>query len=111
MEEAIPLHKEVRQEKRAQRLTFLVRRPPGGEGVCPPEGVGVEKFAPSLESLSSLAFEERNLGCPGNFAGMSRIPGGVPKVCAKRVRGHFSFTNKIWEIMLRLDGPGLAVLC
>ena len=26
--------------------------------------------------------EERNLGCPGNFAGMSRTPGGVQKVCA-----------------------------
>ena len=34
-----------------------------------------EKFAPSLESLSSLGFAERNLGCPGNFAGMSRTPG------------------------------------
>ena len=27
-----------------------------------------EKFVPSLESLSSLGFEERNLGCPGNLA-------------------------------------------
>ena len=38
---------------------------------------------PSLESLSSLGFEEKNMGCPGNFAGMSRIFGGVQKVCAK----------------------------
>ena len=29
------------------------------------EGVGVEKFVPSLESLSSLGFEGRSLGCPG----------------------------------------------
>ena len=43
-----------------------------------------------LESLSSLGFGERNLGCPGNFAGMSRTPGGVQKVCAKKVRAHFS---------------------
>ena len=46
---------------------------------------------PSLESLSSLCFEERNVGCPGNFAGMSRNPGGVQKVRAKKVCAHFSF--------------------
>ena len=34
--------------------------------------------------LSSLGFEERNLGCSRNFAGMSRTPGGVRKVCAKK---------------------------
>ena len=58
------------------------------------QGVGIKKFAPSLENLSSLAFEERNLGCPGNFAGMSRTPGSVPKVCAKKVRVHFSFPSR-----------------
>ena len=42
-------------------------------GGLPPQGVGVEKFVPSLESLFSLgSVKERNLGCPGNFAGMSR---------------------------------------
>ena len=50
-----------------------------------------ENFVPALESLSSLGFEERNPGCPGNFAGMSRTPGGVQKVCAKKLRAHFSF--------------------
>ena len=30
-------------------------------------------------------------GRDGNFAGMSRTPGGVQKVCAKKVRAHFSF--------------------
>ena len=34
-----------------------------------------KNFVPSLESLSPLGFEERNLGCPGNFAGMSRTLG------------------------------------
>ena len=38
-----------------------------------------------------VGFEERNLGCPGNFAGMSQTPGGVQKVCAQKVRVHFSF--------------------
>ena len=46
---------------------------------------------PALETLSSLGFEERNPGCPGNFAGMSRTPGGVQKVRAKKLRAHFSF--------------------
>ena len=49
----------------------------------------------SLESLSSLGFEETNLGCPetfaASFARMSRTPGGVQKVSAKKVRAHFSF--------------------
>ena len=46
---------------------------------------------PALESLSSSRFEERNLGCPENFDGMSRTPEGVQKVCAKKVCAHFSF--------------------
>ena len=40
-----------------------------------------------LESLSSLGFDEKNLGCPGNFAGMSRTLDGVQKdfeVCATK---------------------------
>ena len=53
----------------------LVRRPPGRGGGLPREGVVVEKFVPSLESLSSLGLEGRNLVChPGNFAGISRTP-------------------------------------
>ena len=64
-------------------------------GGLPREGVVAEKFVLSLESLSSLDFEERNLGRPGNFAGMSRTPGGVQKVCAKKVRAHFLFPNLV----------------
>ena len=52
-------------------------------GGLPRERVVAEKFVPSLESLSYLGFEERDLGCPGNFAGMSRTPGGVRKVCRR----------------------------
>ena len=54
------------------------------------EGVGVEKLAPSLENLSSLGLEGRNLRCPVNFAGMFRTLGGVQKVCARKVSAHFS---------------------
>ena len=80
----------VRQEKRAQRLTFRVRRPPGGVGVFHAKGWWPKSSCPPSKSLSSLGFEERNLGCPGNFAGMSRTPGGVQKVCAKKVCAQFS---------------------
>ena len=83
------------KKKRAQRLTFWVRRPPRWGGGLPREGVGVENFVPSLETLSSLGFEQRSLGYPGNFAGMSRTPGGVQKVCAKKVRAHFSFPKRL----------------
>ena len=62
-------------------------------GGLPREEVVAEQFVLSLESLSSLGFEGRNLGCPRNFAGMSRTPAGVQKVCAKNVRAHFSFPN------------------
>ena len=71
-----------RQEKRAQRLTFLGPETARWGGGFPREGVVAKKFVLPLESLSSLGFEERDLGCPGNFAGMSRTPGGVQKVCA-----------------------------
>ena len=62
-------------------------------GGFPREGAVAEKFVPSLKGLSSLGFEERNLGCPGNFAGMSLTAKGAQKVCAKKVRAHFSFPN------------------
>ena len=40
-------------------------------------------------------FEERNLGCPRNFAGMSRTPGSVQKVCApKKFVRLFRFLGK-----------------
>ena len=63
-------------------------------GLFHANGVGVENFVPSLESLSSLGFEERNLGYPGIFAGMSRTPGGVQKLRAKKLRAQFSFPYK-----------------
>ena len=34
--------------------------------------------------MGSSGFQEGNLGCPGNFVGKSRAPGGVQKVCAKK---------------------------
>ena len=60
-------------------------------GGLPREGVVVEKFVPSLESFGGL--QGRNLGCPGNFAGMSRTPGGVKKVY-EEIRAHFRSLKK-----------------
>ena len=64
-------------------------------GVFHAKGWWLKSSLPSLESLSSLGFEERNLGCSGNFARMSRTPGGVQIVCAKKVRAYFSLPSKV----------------
>ena len=52
---------------------------------------GGRKLRALPRNLSSLGFEERNLGYVGIFAGMSRTPGGVRKVRAKKARAHLSF--------------------
>ena len=82
-------------------------------GGLPRKGVVAKKFVPSLKSLSSLGFEERNLGCPGNFAGMSRTPGGAQKVCAKKVRAHVSFPKDDFFLDLVAPSTGwmLSYLC
>ena len=51
------------------------------------------KVRASLETLSSLFFKERNLGCPRKFAGMPRS-GDVQNVCAKKVRARVLFPKK-----------------
>ena len=78
-------------KKKSTKIYFLGLETARWNRGLPREGVVAEKFGFSLESLSSLGFERRNLGCPGNFAGMSRPPGDVQKVCAKKVRARFSF--------------------
>ena len=60
-------------------------------GGLPREGVVVEKFVPSLESLSSFRIEGRNLGCPENWAGCPGPLGVFKKLVRKKVRAHFSF--------------------
>ena len=72
------------ERKKSTKIEFLDPETARWGGGLPREGVVAEKFVPSLESLSSLGFEERILGRPGNFAGMSRTPGGVQKVSAKK---------------------------
>ena len=48
------------------------------------EGVVAKNFVLSLESLSSFGFEERNLGCPGNFAGCPGPLGVFQKFVLKK---------------------------
>ena len=56
----------VRRERRAQRLTCWVRRPPGGVGFFHAKGCG--RKARSLpRKFVSLGFRRADLGCPGNF--------------------------------------------
>ena len=73
----------IQARKKSTKINFFGPETAGWGGGLPPERVGVEKFVPSLESLSSLGFEG-NLGWPGNFAGMSRTPEDVQKLRAKK---------------------------
>ena len=86
--------------KKSTKIKFLGPETARWGGGLPREGVVAENFVPTLETLSSLGFEERNPGCPGNFAGMSRAPGGVQKVCAKKLRAHFSFPKKSQRLLI-----------
>ena len=51
-----------------------------------------------------LGFEGGNLVCPGNFAGMSRTPAGVQKLCTKKVCAYFSFPKRSGEGVVRRNG-------
>ena len=55
--------------KKSTKINFLGPETAQWGGGLPREGVVAKKFVPSLESLSSLGFEERNLGCPGFLPG------------------------------------------
>ena len=85
----------IQARKKSTKIKFLGPETARWGGGLPREGVVAETFVPALETLSSLGFEERNPGYPGNFAGMSQTPGGVQKVCAKKLRAHFSFPNNL----------------
>ena len=69
--------------EKSTKINFLGLETTRWGGGLPREGVVAEEFVLSLESLSSLGFEEKNLGCPGNFARCS-------KSLCKKVRAHFS---------------------
>ena len=80
--------------KRAQRLTLWVLRPPGGVGVFRAKGWWLKSSCSPLKVCVLWVSKRGIWDVPGNFAGMSRTPGGVQKVCAKKVRAHFSFSKE-----------------
>ena len=63
---------------------------PVGRGFSTRRGGG-RKVRALTRKFVFLGFEERNLGCPGSFAGMSWNSGSVQKVRAKTVRAQSSF--------------------
>ena len=80
----IVLPEKDQARKKSTKINFLGPETAWwGGAVFHAKGWWPKSLRPPLESLPSLGFEERNLGCPGNFAGMSRGP-GVQKVCAKK---------------------------
>ena len=67
----------------SQALLAMLKKGRKGEGKNGRKGGKgrrevVEKFAPSLESLSSLGLEGMNLGCPRHFAGMRPLGASRP---------------------------------
>ena len=56
-------------KKQSTRINFLGPETARSGRVLPREGVAAEKLVPSLEGLSAVGVEERNLGCPGNLPG------------------------------------------
>ena len=95
--------------KKSTKIKFLGPETARWGGGLPREGVVAENFVPALETLSSLGFEERNPGCPGNFAGMSRTLGGVQKVCAKKTSCAF-FVPYLFELSDFSAGPSSSLL-
>ena len=70
--------------KESTKINFLGPETARWGGGLPCEGVVAKKFVPSLESLSSLGFEDRNPGCPRNFAGCPRPLGMFKKFVQKQ---------------------------
>ena len=69
--------------KESTKIDFLGPETAWWGGGLPRAGVVAEKFVLSLESLSSLGFEERDLGCPGILPGCPRPLGVFKKFVQK----------------------------
>ena len=93
----------LQARNKSTKMNFLGLETAGYSGGLPREGEVVEKFATSLTSLSSLGWDGRNLGCPGNVAGDVPDPWGVQKVCEKKyVR---VFRSWFWQNPFLNDYP------
>ena len=84
----------ISQDRRAQRLFFWMRRPPGGEGVHRPLSGplrGVAFYHGGVPwSFQTQGRQTLSPGCPGNLGRMSRSFGGLRKVCPKERLCSFS---------------------
>ena len=72
------------QEKRAQRLTFWVRRPPGGVGVFHAKGWWLKSSCPPSKVCLPWVLKRGIWDVPGILPGISRTLGGCSKSLCKR---------------------------
>ena len=97
-----------RQEKRAQRLTVWVRRPPSGVGVFHAKG-WCRRVCALPRKFVFLGFRREESGMSREFCRDVRTPGGVQKVCAQKTVHKcllvcfVSFSPHIGQKALRVD--------
>ena len=80
----------IRPEKRAQRLSFWVRRPPGGVGVFHAKGWWPKSSCPPSKLCLPWVSKRGIRDVPGILPGCPG-PLGVFKSLCEKVRTHFSF--------------------
>ena len=81
------------KKRRAQRLTFLDPETARWDGGLPREGVVAEKVRALRRKFVLLVFRREESGMSREFCWDVPDPCGCSKVCAKKVRAHFSFPN------------------
>ena len=79
-----PILTPIRQEKKAQRLTFCVRRLPGGVVVFHAKGWGLKSSCP-FPNLLWVGLRRRELGISREFCRDVPDPRGVQKDSAKKM--------------------------
>ena len=80
----------LRQEKRAQRLTSWVRRPPGGVGVLHAKGWGSKSSCPPSKVRLPWVSKGGTWDVPGILRGCPEPLGVFKKFLQKKVCAHFS---------------------
>ena len=79
--------------KKSTKINFFGSEKAGWGGGLPPEGGGGRKVRALPRKFLFLAFRREESGMSREFCRHVPTPGGVQKVCAKRVCAHFSFPN------------------
>ena len=80
----------LQARRKSTKITFWVRRLPVGVGVFHAKGGG-RKVCALPRKFVFPGFQREESGMSREICRMSRTPGGVQNVCAKKVRAHFSF--------------------